>query len=88
VRLVLLGRPGCHLCDEAREVISDVSGEFAIDLVEVDIEADDALLRRYLERIPVIQHRDEEWFELEVDRSRLVDLLKAAASIGPSDDQH
>jgi glutaredoxin len=55
-RVVLYSRPGCHLCDEARGLLADIAAE-APDLVieEVDIDADDELLRRYLERIPVIE---------------------------------
>jgi glutaredoxin len=55
-RVVLYSRPGCHLCDEARALLADIAAE-APDLVieEVDIDADDELLRRYLERIPVIE---------------------------------
>jgi glutaredoxin len=54
--VVLYGRPGCHLCEEARELLGELLAErpgFA--LREVDIERDDELLRRYLERIPVIE---------------------------------
>jgi glutaredoxin len=50
VSLVLYGRPGCHLCDEARAVLDRIGHPFE----EVDIEADDELLARYLERIPVV----------------------------------
>ena len=48
--LVLYGRPGCHLCDDARAVLERVGHPFE----EVDIEADEVLLARYLERIPVV----------------------------------
>ena len=48
--LVLYGRAGCHLCDDARAALQRIGHPFE----EVDIEADDALLARYLERIPVI----------------------------------
>jgi len=53
--LVLYGRPGCHLCDEARELLEPLVARSS-DLVlrEVDIESGEELLRRYLERIPVI----------------------------------
>lgn len=53
--VTLYGRPECHLCDLAREMLEriQVSGtEFRLEVV--DIEADDRLLSRYLERIPVV----------------------------------
>ena len=54
--VVLYGRADCHLCDEARELVAPLIAEARdLELVEVDIEADDALFRRYLERIPVIE---------------------------------
>ena len=49
-RLVLYGKPGCHLCDDARAVLERVGAPFA----EVDITTDDALHAAYLERIPVV----------------------------------
>ena len=59
--LILYARPGCGLCDEAREAIDLVIGDrrargLAIpNVVERDIEADDELHRRLLERIPVVE---------------------------------
>ena len=50
--VTLYMRAGCHLCDEAREVIRGIGGT---DLREIDIDSDDRLLARYLERIPVIE---------------------------------
>ena len=50
--VTLYGRPGCHLCDEAREAILGVDG---IELREVDIDSDDRLLASMLERIPVVE---------------------------------
>lgn len=51
--LTLLGRPGCHLCDEMRALVERVAGgRFA--LVERNIEDDDELLRRYALLIPVL----------------------------------
>jgi glutaredoxin len=67
VRLVLYGRDGCHLCDEARAVLERVGHPFE----EVDIEADDALLRRYLERIPVVALDGEELYDFFVDEQDL-----------------
>jgi glutaredoxin len=67
VSLVLYGRPGCHLCDEAREVLERIGEPFA----EVDIETDDALLSRYLERIPVVALDEAELYDFFVDESDL-----------------
>jgi len=81
VRLTLYGREGCHLCEEALAVIKALDPELCVQVREVDIEAHDDLLARYLERIPVVAHGEEEWFEFEVDPIRLEELVRDAASI-------
>jgi len=72
VRVVTLyGRPECHLCDDARALLLRVRDEVDFELVERDIERDDDLFRRYLERIPVVAIDGEEAFELFVDEAEL-----------------
>jgi glutaredoxin len=71
--VVLYGREGCCLCDEAREALERIGsrhpGLFAVK--EHDIDADERLLRLYLERIPVIEIDGVEAFELLVDEQEL-----------------
>ena len=52
-RITLLGKPGCHLCDDAREVIARVAGELDVSWEEVDINTDDELKRQWWDQIPV-----------------------------------
>ena len=73
--VVLFGREGCCLCDEAREVLLRVRDRSPFVLREQDIDGDDALLRAYLERIPVVTIDGVEAFELFVDESELVRRL-------------
>jgi len=73
--VVLYGRPGCHLCDDAREILLRVRSEHPFVLQERDIERDDALFAAYLERIPVVTIDGEEAFELFVDATELADRL-------------
>ena len=70
-RITLYGRPGCHLCDDARTVLDRVGEPYE----EVDIESDDDLLRRYLERIPVVVVDGEERFDFFVGEEALRRLL-------------
>ncbi len=70
-RVVLYGKPGCHLCDDARAILVRVGAPFS----EVDITTDDALHAAYLERIPVVTIDGEERFELFVDEAALRGLL-------------
>ena len=74
-RVTLYTRGGCCLCDEARTVLERVRARHPFALQEVDIEADDALHRRYLERIPVVAVDGEDAFDYEVDEAALVARL-------------
>ena len=75
-RLVLYGRPECHLCDEAREILEAVIQEAGdLELVELNIEDDDHLHRRFLERIPVIELDGHILSELVPDVRRLRSTL-------------
>jgi glutaredoxin len=71
----LYGRDGCHLCDDARTQLTALAAELRFTLIEHDIEADDALHRRYLERIPVVVLDGEELFDFFVDAAVLRDRL-------------
>jgi glutaredoxin len=73
--LTLYGRPGCHLCDDARTQLLALGPELGFELVERDIEADDDLHRRYLERIPVVVLDGEHLFDFFVDEAVLRDRL-------------
>jgi hypothetical protein len=73
--VTLYGKPGCHLCDDARRVIDDVRMTRRFDLQEVDITRDAGLFREYGERIPVVAVDGEEEFEFFVDPDGLVRAL-------------
>ena len=73
--LTLYGKPGCCLCDEAREAVGSVRGDLDFVLEEVDISLDPVLHCRYGERIPVLCVDGEEAFDLGVDAAALRDLL-------------
>ena len=70
--VVVYSRPGCHLCEAALERIAALHGEgYRFELHEVDIESYDLLLRRYLERIPVVEVDGVEVSELVLDVAAL-----------------
>jgi hypothetical protein len=74
--VVLYARDGCHLCDEARGVILSVRERMPFAFTEVDIDTDDALLRDYGIRIPVVTVDGEERFEIAVDRDAFEGLVQ------------
>ena len=76
--VVLYGRPDCHLCDEARAGLERLRADgVSFELEEIDIESDDELLRRYLERIPVIELDGEIVSELFLDAEALRAKLRS-----------
>ena len=54
--VVVYSRPGCHLCEEAvARIVALHEQGYRFGLHEIDIESDELLLRRHLERIPVVE---------------------------------
>ena len=80
--LILYGKPGCHLCDEARAEIERVRSDRPFELEQVDITLDPVLNRRYGERIPVLALDGEELFELRVDGDALRQRLCRSTRLG------
>jgi Glutaredoxin-like domain (DUF836) len=70
--VTLYGKPGCHLCDDAREVVERVRAAHPFELRQVDVSLDPGLHREYGERIPVLELDGEELFEFHVDEAELV----------------
>jgi hypothetical protein len=55
VRVTLYHSPGCHLCDDARDVLAGALAERPFELEEVDITGDERLEAEYRELLPVVQ---------------------------------
>jgi thiol-disulfide isomerase/thioredoxin len=76
VIVTVYSRPECHLCDEAIAELEQIAGEVAgMELEIVDIDRDDDLLRRYLERIPVVAVAGRVLSELVFDRAAVMSCL-------------
>ena len=69
--LTLLGKPGCHLCDEARVVIQRVCADLAVEWDELSILDDPRLADRYWEQIPVTLVDGEQHDFWRVSEARL-----------------
>ena len=74
-RLVLYTRPGCHLCDVARETVLSLRPRLGFSFHEVDIEAAEELELEYGIRIPVVEIDGEEAFEVTVNPIQLEEQL-------------
>lgn len=53
-RVRLVTRAGCHLCDDARPVVSALAREAGTGVLELDVDDDDALFERYSDLVPVV----------------------------------
>ncbi|MFT4233294.1 MAG: glutaredoxin family protein [Leucobacter sp.] len=85
VHITLIGKPGCHLCDDAREVVAGVRAEMAVrgiatELEELDILADPELARRHAEDIPVVLIDGRRHAIWRVDPERLAAAVEKAAA--------
>ena len=80
-RVTLYSKPGCHLCDDAREVVERVCAELGESYEELSILDDPALLERYGEEIPVtlVDGRQHDFWR--VDDARLRAALAGGAGV-------
>jgi hypothetical protein len=79
VRIVLLGKPGCHLCEEARAVVARVAADLGVGWVQRSILEDPDLYERYCESIPVTLVDGVPHSYWRVDERR----LRATLAAGP-----
>jgi hypothetical protein len=71
-RITLIGRPGCHLCDDARAVVEQVAGELGVGWEERSIEDDAELRAQWADHIPVtlVDGRPHDFFRVSPERLR------------------
>ena len=69
-------RPGCHLCDEAKDAILKAGCSDQFTLEEVNIESDEELLRKYKYDIPVIMIDGVETFIHRVDPKEFIRVIR------------
>jgi len=74
-RITLIGKPGCHLCDDARDVVVRVAEEVGVGWQEMSILDDPNLAERYWEQIPVVRVDGVQHDFWRVDEHRLREAL-------------
>lgn len=84
IQLTIIGKPGCHLCDDAREAVQRVLANFhsanpaaQVEVDELNILDDEALRLKYSEEIPVILIDGKMHNYWRVDEERLMRALYA-----------
>jgi glutaredoxin len=76
VQIEIYSRPGCHLCDDAKEIIERVQSRFPFSLRVINIENDPALEKTYGEQIPVVFINGNKAFKYHVDEIELEQKVK------------
>jgi thioredoxin reductase (NADPH) len=78
VRLTLLTRAYCHLCDEMRAEVVPLAAAAAVPVDEIDVDADPDLEARWGDRVPVLLAGEHELFHYRVDLAVLTAYLAGA----------
>ncbi len=82
ITITLIGKPACHLCEDAEQVVSDVLAELQLQSVRVEsltIEDDEDLHDEYWEQIPVLLINGKVHNYWRIDADRLTKALKDLA---------
>ncbi|MEX5301883.1 glutaredoxin family protein [Kocuria sabuli] len=74
--VTLLTRPGCHLCEAARDSVHRVTAALGLGWAEVDVDDDPELARRHAEEIPVLLVDGVPRDFWQIDERRLTRLLR------------
>jgi glutaredoxin len=74
-QVIFYTKAGCHLCDEAREMLDEIASEVSYVLTEIDIRSDPAIFEEYRYRIPVIIINDETIVEGRIEFSDLAEAF-------------
>ncbi len=81
VRLTLYTKPGCHLCEDAKDKIARLAARgFDLSVEERDISADRALFDRFRYAIPVVELPDGRTLEAPISEYKLEQLLTSGSS--------
>ncbi|MBZ5534341.1 MAG: glutaredoxin family protein [Acidobacteriia bacterium] len=75
MRIQLLSKPGCHLCEDAEKVVQTVCGRLALPWEQINIEQDADLYERYKHEIPVLLLDGKRTFKYHIEEKALCTAL-------------
>lgn len=81
VTVALYGKPGCHLCEQALDVLLSVQAEINFRLVEINILDDDEIFAEYAESIPVVEIGDAYFCRYHVEPAEFRERLLKEQSL-------
>ena len=80
IYLQLLTRPGCHLCNEMKELLTSLSHEVIVSVEEVDITGDKTLEKKFGSEIPVLLHKHQVLAKVRISKPALLEQLRTTTS--------
>ena len=75
IRLTLISRTYCHLCEDMAEAVTPLLDEYGIEMEVVDVDGDPELEARFGEFVPVLLAGNTELSRFRLDISKLRDYL-------------
>ncbi len=80
VKVILYSKPGCHLCDEMKQVLEKARRGIEVAVEEIDISSDRQLVEKYGEEIPVLFISGRKAFKCQVSEKDLRRRLQRAVA--------
>jgi hypothetical protein len=81
-RVTLIGKPGCHLCDDMRSVIAEVCTPRGDEVSEVSILDHPELEQKYWEEIPVLLVDERKVAFWRISHEQLLEALESSPTVG------
>lgn len=82
MRVIFYTKAGCHLCEEARDMLEDIAAQIDYELTEIDIRGKPDIFEQYRYRIPVIIINDATLLEGRIQYSDLAQAIDLESSEG------
>ena len=76
-RIVVYSKPGCHLCEDALQMLQGLRRQFALTIEEIDITTDRELFKNYFEKIPVLVIDDRRTLVAPITRQEVFQALSS-----------
>ena len=80
IYLQMLTRPGCHLCDEMKDLLSSLSHDVIVSVEEIDITGDKPLEEQFGSAIPVLLHKHQVLAKVRISKPALLEQLRTTTS--------
>lgn len=81
-RVTIVGKPGCHLCEEMRQLVEEVCQPRGDVIEEISVLDYPELAEKYWEEIPVLLVDDRKVAFWRVSKAQLLEVLESGPTVG------